>query len=58
MITDYENFYTYLPKQLQNLKIIKQDNNETTTEEIFFLKTLKISITQQTVHKKMSENKF
>ena len=58
LITDYENFYIYLSKQLQNLKIIKQDNNETTTEETFFLKSLKISITQQTVHKKMSENQF
>ncbi len=58
MITDYENFYIYLPKQLQNLKIIKQDNNETTTEETFFLKSLKFSIIQQTIHKKMSENQF
>ena len=58
LVTDYENLPVYMPKQLQNLKIIKQNNTETITEETFFLKTLKISIIQQTIHKKISENQL
>jgi|TARA_B110000196_G_scaffold281923_1_gene262914 ribosome-associated toxin RatA of RatAB toxin-antitoxin module len=58
LVTDYKNLPVYMPKQLQNLEIIEQNNGETITEETFFLKTLKISITQQTIHKKISENQL
>ncbi len=58
LVTDYKNFHRYMPKQLQNLKIIEQNDDETTTEEIFFFKTLKRTVTQQTIHKKISENQL
>ena len=58
LATDYENLPIYMSKQLQSLKIIKQNNDEIITEEIFVFKTLKFSITQQTIHKKISENQL
>ena len=54
---DYENLPNFLPDQLKSVKIIKQNDNETITEEVIVLRTiLKKEITQQTLHKKIGDN--
>ena len=58
LVTNYENLKNYMPKQLQSLKILEQSNNETVTEETVYFKTLKTTITQETVHRRISENQL
>lgn len=54
---DFEKWPNFLPKQLKNVRIINQTDNETTTEEILVFKTIvKNEIVQTTVHKKIGDN--
>ncbi len=53
---DYENLPNFLPDQLKSVKIIKQNENETITEEVIVLKTIFTKeITQQALHKKIGD---
>ena len=57
--SDYEALPKYLPGQLESVKIIQQDSNQTITEEIIVLsKTIKNKIYQKTIHHKSQNNKI
>ena len=59
LFMDYENLSDYLPQQLQSVKILNQENGVVTTEEIITFKTIfKNRIQQQTIHKKISNEKL
>lgn len=57
--TDYENFYKFFPSQIKSIKIVDRHNNDVTTEEVLFFKTvLKHEIIQKSIHKKIDSNKL
>jgi len=57
MSKDYESFSNYLPQQLKKVKIIKNDDSGTITEEILVFSTLfKNEVTQQSIHTQKSNN--
>ncbi len=56
-ITDFENWPTFLPVQLKDVKIIEKKENEITTEEILVFKTIiKNEIKQTTIHRIISNH--
>jgi len=59
LITDYENLPNYLPQQLKSVKIIEKKNEGILTEDRMIFKTIfKKEITQQTLHKKISDTEL
>jgi len=55
--TNYKNLSKYLPKQIQSVKIIQQDDNGVVTEEKIIFKTImKSTIIQQSLHQRISDN--
>jgi len=56
---DYENYKSYLPQQIKNIKVIENNNNGTITEEVLvFSSILKKELIVQTLHKKISKNEL
>ena len=52
VVKDYENYPFYLPDQIKNVEIIKKDNEDVITEEVFIFKTIiKKEIKQESKHK-------
>ena len=57
LATDYEKLPRFLSDQLKQVRIIKKENNETTTEEtIVFSSIVKNQIIQTSVHKQIADN--
>ena len=58
-IMDFEYYPNYFPDQLLDVSIIKQEHNETLTEEkIRFSSLIKNIIQQKSVHKLITENEL
>jgi len=56
-ILDFEYYPNYFPRQIKDVKIIKQDDNEIiTTEKIAFSTIIKNIIEQKSLHKKISDD--
>lgn len=57
LISDYEQYPSYLPKQIKKVVVIEKNTDQTTTNELFFFKTLfNKEVKQQSIHKKISDN--
>ena len=57
--SDYEALPKFLPGQLRSVKIIQQDSNQTTTEEIIVFSTIiKNEIHQKTIHHRPQNNQM
>tara|TARA_A100001037_G_C15130659_1_gene628529 strand:- start:1306 stop:1761 length:456 start_codon:yes stop_codon:yes gene_type:complete len=56
---DYENYKSYLPQQVKNIKIVEENENSTITEEVLvFSSILKKELIIQSLHKKTSTNEI
>jgi hypothetical protein len=59
ILTDYETFSNYLPRQIKSIKIIESNNNQVTTEDTIVLSSIvKNTIYQQSIHQQISHNKL
>tara|TARA_B100001750_G_C15309394_1_gene496435 strand:+ start:326 stop:772 length:447 start_codon:yes stop_codon:yes gene_type:complete len=57
ILTNYQNLAEFLPRKLQNLEILDENENSTTLKVTLFLKTLiKKEFSQKLMIKKQSEN--
>ena len=56
---DFEYYSQYFPLQIKEIKIIKKEDNEITTEEKIVFKTIvKNVIEQKSLHKKISDKEL
>lgn len=59
LLTDYEKFSNYLPRQIKNIKIIESKNDQVVTEHTIVLSSIvKNTIHQQSIHHQISQNKL